>query len=661
MIAGKRTIVGILAHVDAGKTTLTEALLYHTGAISKQGRVDHGDTYFDFESIERSRGITVSSKQADFEIGDRQFTIIDTPGHADLSAEMERSLQVLDLAIIVVSAVDGVQSHTATIFQLLKKYEVPAMIYINKNDRPNVDKDKVMESLQELDDRCAAFASTESGLDLNDSFIEQVAMMNEDLLETLLEGSKDESFWQETAKKALMTRAIFPCVWGSAINGDGINGVVNILKNLTVLKEYPEETGARVYKIMHDDKGQRMTLLKVLGGRLRVKDTMYYKGSDGEKVNQLLRLNGGKFESVGEVEAGDVCMVIGIQNAKLGDTIAADPKSIELFPVSQVPALRPVMEVSLKLPEDTDVFTAMKLLRQLEAEEPEIGLRTSETSGNIHMRIMGTIHMEVLAETIFEKYGMNITFGAPVILYRETIEESIVGYGHFEPLGHYAEVQIRIEPGKAGQGIVEKNEANTDDLKIQFQKLIMTHIKEKEHLGVMIGAPLTDVTITLMTARTALRETQGGDLRQATYRAIRQGLMKAKSVILEPWYAFEITLPAEAAGRAMSDIQRFHGESGHMEQLGGDRVSLKGEVPVATFKDYPIELASYTKGEGTIALQSAGYRPCHNLDEVISDENYKPENDLKNTPNSIYFKKGAGYEVKWYDVDDVRHIKGEFS
>lgn len=659
MIVGKRTTVGILAHVDAGKTTLTEALLYHTGAILKQGRVDHGDTYFDFQSIERNRGITVSSKQADFEIDDRQFTLIDTPGHADLSAEMERSLQVLDLAIVVVSAVDGVQSHTTTIFQLLEKYKVPAIVYVNKNDRPNVDKEKVIESLQELDDRCASFESTEAGLGLSDSFIEQVAMMNEDLLEILLEGSKDKSFWQETAKKALMTRAVFPCIWGSAINGDGINEVANILKNLTELREYIEETGARVYKVMHDDKGQRMTLLKVLGGRLRVKDTMYYKGSDGEKINQLLRLNGGKFESVGEVEAGDVCTVIGLQNAKLGDIIAADHRSIELFPASQVPELRPVMEVSLELPEDTDIFTAMKTLRQLEAEEPEIGLRISETSGNIHMRIMGTIHMEVLAETILEKYGMNIKFGPPVILYRETIEESIVGYGHFEPLGHYAEVQIRLEPGKSGQGVVAKNEANTDDLKIQFQKLIMTHIKEKEHLGVLIGAPLTDVTIILMTARTALRETQGGDLRQATYRAIRQALMKAKSVILEPWYAFEITLPTELAGRAMSDIQRFYGESGHMKQLGGGRVSLKGEVPVATFKDYPIELASYTKGEGTIALKSAGYRPCHNPDEVISDANYKPENDLENTPNSIYFKKGAGYEVKWYDIDDVRHIKGE--
>lgn len=317
------------------------------------------------------------------------------------------------------------------------------------------------------------------------------------------------------------------------------------------------------------------------------------------------------------------------------------------------------MEVSLELPEGTDVFTAMKVLRQLEAEEPEISLRTSKESGDIHMRIMGTIHMEVLVETILQKYGMAITFGPPVIIYKETIEESIIGYGHFEPLGHYAEVQVRIEPNEIGQGVSAKNEAHTDDLKIQFQKLIMTHIKEKDHVGVLMGAPLTDVTITLMTARTALRETQGGDLRQATYRAIRQGLMKAKSVILEPWYEFEITLPTDAAGRAMSDVQRYYGESGEMVQLGEDRVLLKGQVPVATFIDYPVELASYTKGEGTIALQSAGYRPCHNPDEVMSNANYKPENDLENTPNSIYFKKGAGYEVKWYDIDKVRHIKGE--
>lgn len=655
MITGKRTIVGILAHVDAGKTTLTEALLYHTGAILKQGRVDHGDTYFDFETIERSRGITVSSKQADFEIGDREFTLIDTPGHADLSAEMERSLQVLDLAVVVISAVDGVQSHTATIFKLLDKYKVPTIIYINKNDRQNVDKDKIMENLYELDDRCAEFKTT----GLSEDFIEQLAMQNEELLEKLMEDSEDEAFWYEAAQTALMNRMIFLCVWGSALTGDGIDTVINIFKDLTRQKEYIEETGARVYKIMHDDKGQRMTLLKVLGGTLRVKDTVYCGETDGEKINQLMRLNGGKFEPINEAKAGDVCVIAGLQNAALGDVIVTDFKNIELFSKSQVPELQPVMEVSLKLPEGLDVFTAMKTLRQLEAEEPEISLRTSKESGHIHMRIMGTIHMEVLTETILQKYGMDITFGPPVILYKETIEESIVGYGHFEPLGHYAEVQIRLEPGVLGQGIITKNEAHTDNLKIQFQKLIMTHIKEKEHLGVLVGAPLTDVTLTLMTARTALRETEGGDLRQATYRAIRQGLMKAKSVILEPWYSFEITLPTDNAGRAMSDVQKYYGESGEMVQLGEDRVLLKGHVPVATFIDYPVELASYTKGEGTIALQSAGYRPCHNPDEVMSSINYHPENDLENTPNSIYFKKGAGYEVKWYDIDKVRHIKGE--
>ena len=659
MITGERTTIGILAHVDAGKTTLTEALLYHAGAISKRGRVDHGDTYFDFESIERTRGITVSSKQADFEIGDRKFTLIDTPGHADLSAEMERSLQILDLAIIVVSAVDGVQSHTATIFQLLEKYGVPAIIYINKNDRLNVDKDKTMDSLQELDERCALFSEADS--EMSESFIEQLAMQDEELLEMFMEGTEDQAFWSDTAKKALMNRTVFPSVWGSALNGDGIGEVINIMEKLTEPKEYIEEAGARVYKIMHDEKGQRLTLFKVLGGIFRIKDMVYYKDSDGEKINQLMRLNGGKFEAVSEAAAGDVCTAIGIQNAELGDLIALSEADIELFPASKVPELQPVMEASLVLPEGIDVFTAMKTLRQLEAEEPEIGLRTSETTGDIHMRVMGTIHMEVLTEFIRDKYGMNITFGPPVILYRETIEESIVGYGHFEPLGHYAEVQLRIEPGQNGQGIIAKNAANTDDLKIQFQKLIMTHIKEKEHLGVLTGAPLTDVTITLMAAKTALRETQGGDLRQATYRGVRQGLMKAKSVLLEPWYAFEITLPADAAGRAMSDVQRLHGESGDMAQLGDNKVSLKGEVPVATFVDYPIELASYTKGEGTVSLQSAGYRPCHNPEEVIDQTDYIPENDLDNTPNSIYFKKGAGYEVKWYDIDEVRHIKGDFN
>lgn len=659
MITGERTTIGILAHVDAGKTTLTEALLYHAGVITKRGRVDHGDTYFDFESIERSRGITVSSKQADFEIGGRKFTLVDTPGHADLSAEMERSLQILDLAIIVVSAVDGVQSHTATIFQLLEKYDVPALIYINKNDRPNTDKDKTMESLQELDERCALFS--EVGSELSESFIEQLAMFDEALLETFMEGKEEQSFWLEAAKKAVMNRRVFPCIWGSALNGDGIDAVIKILGDLTEPKKYIKEVGARVYKIMHDDKGQRLTLFKVLGGTLKVKDTVYYNSSDGEKINQLMRLNGGKFEAVSEARAGEVCTAIGIQNAELGDIIAAAPENIELFPVSKVPELKPVMESSLMLPEGIDVFTAMKTLRQLEAEEPEIGLRTSKKTGHIHMRVMGTIHMEVLAESIRDKYGMAITFGPPVILYRETIEESIVGYGNFEPLGHYAEVQLRIEPGPLGQGIIVKNEVNTDDLKIQFQKLIVTHIKEKEHLGVLTGAPLTDVTITLMAAKTALRETQGGDLRQATYRAVRQGLMKAKSVLLEPWYAFEITLPADVAGRAMSDVQRLHGVSGDMEQLGDHKVSLKGEVPVATFVDYPIELASYTKGEGTVSLQSAGYRPCHNPKEVIEQADYNPESDLDNTPNSIYFKKGAGYEVKWYDIDDVRHIKGDFS
>ena len=659
MITGERTIIGILAHVDAGKTTLTEALLYRAGAISTRGRVDHGDTYFDYESFERKRGITVTSKQADFEVGDRRFTLIDTPGHADLSAEMERSLQILDLAIIVVSAAAGVQSHTATIFQLLEKYDVPAIIYINKNDRPNVDKDKIMESLQELDKRCALFSYEE--LKLSESFVEQLAMQDETLLDIFMEGAEDDVFWSDAAKKALMNRTVFPCIWGSALNGDGIEDVINIFGNLTEPKEYREEAGARVYKIMHDDKGRRLTLFKVLGGVFRVKDTVYYNGSDSEKINQLMRLNGGKFESANEARAGDVCTAIGIQNAGLGDIITLSETDIELFPASEVPELQPVMEASIILPEETDVFTAMKTLRQLEAEEPEIALRTSAATGDIHMRIMGTIHTEILTEKIRDQYGIDITFGPPVILYRETIQERIIGYGHFEPLGHYAEVQLRLEPGPSGQGIIAKNEADTDDLKIQFQKLIMTHITEKNHRGVLTGAPLTDVTITLMAAKTALRETQGGDLRQATYRAVRQGLMKAESVLLEPWYSFEITLPAESAGRAMSDIQRFHGESGDMEQLGDNKVLLKGEVPAVTFTDYPIELASYTKGEGTVSLQPAGYRPCHNPEEVIEAADYNPENDLENTPNSIYFKKGAGYEVKWYDIDEVRHIKGDFS
>lgn len=655
MIIGERTTIGILAHVDAGKTTLTEALLYHAGAILKRGRVDHGDTYFDFESIERQRGITVSSKQADFEIGGRKFTIIDTPGHADLSAEMERSLQILDLAVVVVSAVDGVQSHTVTIFQLLKKYGVPAIIYINKNDRPNVDQAEVMKDLQELDERCALY--TCEGSKLSESFIEQLAMLDEELLNTFMEDAEGQLFWLNAAKKSVMDRRVFPCVWGSALNGDGIGEVVNILENLTETKEYIDEAGAQVYKIMHDEKGQRLTLFKVLGGTLKVKDMVYYNGSDGEKINQLMRLNRGKFEVVSEAQAGDVYTAIGIQNANLGDIIALSKADIELFPVSKVPELQPVMEASLILPEGIDVFTAMKTLRQLEAEEPEIGLKTAPTTGDIHMRVMGPIHMEVLTESIRDKYGMAITFGPPVILYRETIEESIVGYGHFEPLGHYAEVQLRLEPGPPGQGIIARNEANTDDLKIQHQKLIMSHITEKAHLGVLIGAPLTDVTITLMAARTALRETQGGDLRQATYRSVRQGLMKAKSVLLEPWYSFEITLPRDLAGRAMSDVQRLHGVSGDMAQLGDNKVSLKGDVPVATFVNYPIELASYTKGEGTVSLHSAGYRRCHNPEAVIMNADYHPENDLDNTPNSIYFKKGAGYEVKWYDIDDVRHIK----
>ncbi len=637
------SVIGILAHVDAGKTTLTEAILYRTGVIRRLGRVDKKDSHFDSHELERNRGITIFSKQNPFVIGEKQFTLIDTPGHIDFSAEMERTLSVLDYAVLVIDGTVGIQSHTETIWQLLCEYNIPVFIFVNKIDRDVFNKVNLINELKaRFSTECIDFTQEKN------SFDEEISMTSEALFELFLEGEINEDVLKNEIAKAVAERKIFPCYFGSALQDVGVDGILNGIEKYTVYQEYPDDFSARVYKILHDNQGNRLSFMKVTGGKISVKMLV-----GDEKIDTIRVYSGEKHQSIKEVFAGSVCAVSGLATVSAGEIINRNGvNSISTM------KLNPLLSAQVIICDGTDIHTAYRKLRIIDQELPELSVYISNylNKEQIQIRVMGRIQLEILQSLVKERFGMDIEFGPCRILYKETIASPVKGYGHYEPLRHYAETQLRIEPIERGKGIVIENECSLEMLDSNFQNLILTHIGEKEHLGILTGSPITDVKIILTAGRSHLKHTEGGDFREATYRAIRQGLEKAENILLEPYYAFTMRVPVDFFGRAISDIQRLHGGFQPPEITETEAI-IKGEGPVSQFMDYPEEVIAYTSGKGVISMRENGYRPCHNAEEVISQIGYEKERDLENTSSSVFCSHGAGFEVKWYDVDNMRHIK----
>lgn len=643
MICSNENIIGILAHVDAGKTTLTEAMLYRAGAIRRLGRVDKKDSWFDSHELERCRGITIFSKQNPFSLGEKKFTLVDTPGHVDFSAEMERTLGILDCAVLVIDGVSGIQSHTETIWQLLKEYSVPAFIFINKTDREGIDKTVLMSEIKSrLDSQCIDFTQDKAVLD------EELSMISEEMMDAFLEGSADENFCKKEISKAVSERIIFPCFFGSALQDVGVDTLLDAIEKYSVYKEYPDEFSAKVYKILHDNQGNRLSFMKITGGKLTVKQSL-----GDEKIDQIRIYSGDKYETVKEITAGSVCAVTGLSSVMAGEEICSDGEKR-----NKLPTLNPLLSAQVIITDSTDIHTAYRNLSLIGQELPELSVRISTYSDEeqIQIRVMGRIQLEILQSLVKERFGMDIDFGPCRILYKETVTSPVMGYGHFEPLRHYAETQLRIEPAPRGSGIVIENECSLEVLDSNFQHLILTHIGEKEHIGILTGSPLTDVKIILTAGRSHLKHTEGGDFREATYRAIRQGLEKADNLLLEPYYSFTLRVPITALGRAISDIQRLCGEFEPPEMTETHAI-IKGTGPVSEFMNYPEEVISYTSGKGVITMRENGYRTCHNAEEIIKQIGYEKERDTDNPSSSIFCSHGAGFEVKWQDVDMMRHIK----
>lgn len=635
----KSVSIALLAHVDAGKTTLSEAMLYACGAIRKAGRVDHQDTFLDTDVHERQRGITIFSKQARMVWRDTEITLLDTPGHVDFSAEMERTLQVLDYAVLVVSGTDGVQGHTETLWKLLEHYQIPVFLFVNKMDLLGTDRQQMMEELkQKLSSGCVDFTDIGS-----EGFMEEVAVCDEVLLDKYLEQGGLEI--PEDLCPWISQRKLFPCCFGSALRLEGTEELLDTIHEYSAYVERKKDFGARVFKISRDAQGSRLTHLKITGGKLRVKEVL----GEGEKVNQIRLYSGEKYETADEVSAGDICVVTGLNHTYPGQGLGTEPD----FNGEQ---LEPVLRYSILFPEGTDMTAAAGKLRQLEEEDPKLHLSWDENLHQMFIQPMGEVQLEVLKEILVERFGMEVEFGEGNILYKETIQDVVEGVGHFEPLRHYAEVHLLMEPLPAGSGIVVGTECSEDKLDLNWQRLVMTHLKEKEFAGVLTGSPITDIRITLMAGRAHLKHTEGGDFRQATYRAVRQGLMQAKSVLLEPCYEFRLELPTENVGRAMTDIKRMSGEFEVQPEQAGMSV-LTGICPVAAMKDYPVEFASYTKGRGHLSCMTAGYQPCHNETEVREKIGYDAEADVENTPDSVFCAHGSGYVVKWNEVPDHMHLE----
>ena len=640
--------IGLLAHVDAGKTTLSEAMLYTAGSIRKMGRVDNKDAFLDTFVLERARGITIFSKQARLALDENtEVFLLDTPGHVDFSAEMERTLQILDYAILVVSGADGVQGHTETLWKLLTRYEIPTFLFVNKMDQEGTDRKKLMQNLQKyLSGNCLDFTS-EQGIDglLSDEiFAENAAVCDEAVLERYLETGEME---KEDLVSMISKRKIFPCFFGSALKLNGVEEMMHAVSVLTREPSYPEAFGAKVYKIARDEQGNRLTFLKVTGGCLNVKEELLE-----EKVNQIRIYSGAKYETAGQVKAGEVCAVTGLSKTYPGEGIGCESESF-------LPVLEPVLTYQIRIPQDCDVHKMLQNLKQLEEEEPLLHIVWNERLGEIHAQLMGEVQTEILKSMIAERFGVRVEFGAGNIVYKETIRNTVEGVGHFEPLRHYAEVHLLLEPGEPGSGMHFLSNCSEDVLDKNWQRLILTHLEEKEHLGVLSGSPVTDMQITLVSGRAHQKHTEGGDFRQATYRAVRQGLKKAESVLLEPYYEYRLEVPSEMVGRALSDLQRMNGTFGSPEQIG-EMAVLSGEAPVALMQDYQRKVISYTKGRGRLSCSLSGYKPCSNAEEVLTAIGYDSERDLENPTGSVFCAHGAGFVVPWDQVEDYMHLESVF-
>ena len=643
----KKIVTGILAHVDAGKTTLSEAILYRSGSIRKLGRVDHKDAFLDMDEQERERGITIYLKQARLTFGETELILLDTPGHVDFSAEMERCLSVLDYAVLVISGTDGVQAHTETLFKLLSHYKVPTFLFVNKMDLFGADpKTRMINLRTRLSEECVDFTGSDKG-----KLFEELAVCSEELLDAYMErGSLSESEIGE----AVAGRKVFPVYFGSALKLTGIDELLSGMERYCIGRKYPEEFGAKVYKIERDMQGKRLTFLKVTGGRLSVKQTVEYTGSltkeeYSEKIDQIRLYSGAKYRAVDYVSAGEVCAVTGLNATFAGQGLGVEEERT-------TPVIAPVMTYRVILPPDCDAVVMLKRFRELAEEEPLLHIRYEPLLQEIHVQLMGQVQTEVLAEKIKERYGVVVGFDAGSILYRETIEAPVLGMGHYEPLRHYAEVHLLLSPGEPGSGLIFESVCPEDKLSKNWQRLVLTHLAEKEHLGVLTGSPITDMKITLTAGRAHIKHTEGGDFRQATYRAVRHGLMRAKSVLLEPFYEFRMEMQTEVLGRAMTDVERMCGRCSAPEALG-DRMVLSGSAPVAKMQGYDLEFASYTRGRGNFSCHVAGYAPCHNTEEVVEKIGYRPEADLDNTADSVFCSHGAGVVVPWQKAADFMHLE----
>lgn len=639
---GKRVLnVGLLAHVDAGKTTLSESILYQSGAIRNLGRVDHQDAFLDTDEMERERGITIFSKQAVLTWKDTEITLLDTPGHVDFSAEMERVLQVLDCAVLVISGADGVQGHTETLWKLLTRYGIPVFLFVNKMDQEGTDCGKLLAELKSrFSEGCIDFGRVETGAE---EAIEEIAVCDEQTMEEYLEKG---SVAVASIRRLVADRKIFPCYFGSALHLQGVEELMNGICTYQMQKENPAAFGAKVYKIARDGQGNRLTYLKVTGGTLKVKDVI---GENGDKVNQIRVYSGEKYELLSEADAGKVCAVTGLAETYPGQGLGAEKDS-------ELPILEPVLTYRIILPDDCNVHTMLRDLKLLEEEEPELHVVWIEKSQEIHVQLMGDVQIEILQRIIKERFGVLVEFGEGSIVYKETIAAPVEGVGHFEPLRHYAEVHLRLEPGERGSGMQFDSECSEDVLDRNWQRLVLTHLEEKEHKGVLTGSVITDMKITLTSGKAHLKHTEGGDFRQATYRAVRQGLKKAESVLLEPYYEFRIELPSENVGRAMTDIQNRFGKFEAPETLG-EMTVLTGIAPVSTLSGYQKDVIAYTGGRGRISLTLKGYDLCHNQEEVVAARGYDSELDLANPTGSVFCAHGAGFVVDWDEVEEYMHME----
>lgn len=642
----KNIVMGILAHVDAGKTTLSESMLYLSGTVRKLGRVDHKDAFLDTYALERDRGITIFSKQAVFSLGNKKVNLLDTPGHVDFSAEMERTLQVLDYAVLVISGADGVQGHTETLWKLLKLYNIPTFIFINKMDQQGTDQAALLSELKErLDEGCIAFGKEEST-----ETLEELAMTDEKVLDYFME---HESIRKEEICRLIQERRVFPCYFGSALKLEGVQELLYGFERYMEPYTGTEEFGAKVFKISRDDKGERLTFLKVTGGKLVVKMPVNLVDKE-EKVNQIRIYSGAKYETVNEVGAGGVCAVTGLVSSYIGQGFGVEKGTA-------APFLEPVLTYQMILPDGADTTKVLRELKQLEEEEPLLNIVWNPALEEIHVQLMGEVQTEILKTMIAERFHLDVEFGTGKIVYKETIKNSVVGVGHYEPLRHYAEVHLKMEPLETGSGLVFDADCSEDVLDRNWQRLILTHLQEREHPGVLTGSPITDMKITIVAGRAHLKHTEGGDFRQATYRAVRQGLKSAESILLEPWYSFVLEVPSDQVGRAMSDIGQMNGsfEGPEAEDKQG-MVRLTGTAPASEMRDYQREVWAYTKGRGRITFTLKGYEPCHNAEEVIEQIGYDSERDIDNPTGSVFCAHGAGFLVKWDEVPEYMHIKEDF-